>query len=65
MKSSKSGPVTKARSGGSLPRQVPKSAGRVARPSDEIEEEEMPEAQADGRVHAQSKGPALSPGRRD
>lgn len=45
-------------------KRVPKSAGRVARPSDEIEEEEMPEAQADGRVHAQSGTPTIAPGRR-
>jgi hypothetical protein len=46
------------------PREVPKSAGRVPRAGDEIEEEEMAEAQADGRVHAQSQTPAISPGRR-
>ena len=41
-----------------------KSAGRVPRAGDEIEEEEMREAQADGRVHAQSRTPAIAPGRR-
>jgi hypothetical protein len=59
-------PDEKPRDTGKLPRQVPRSAGRVARPSDEIEEEEMKEAQADGRVHAQSRTPTIAPGdRRD
>lgn len=47
------------------PAEAPKSAGRVPRAGDEIEEEEMAEAQADGRVHAQSRTPTISPGRRD
>lgn len=47
------------------PAKAPKSAGRVPRAGDEIEEEEMDEAQADGRVHAQSRTPTIAPGRRD
>lgn len=47
------------------PAEAPKSAGRVPRAGDEIEEEEMDEAQADGRVHAQSRTPTIAPGRRE
>lgn len=65
MKPAKRRPVRKPRVAATGAHPVPKSAGRVARPSDEIEEEEMDEAQADGRVHAQSRTPTIAPGGRD
>jgi hypothetical protein len=46
------------------PRPPLPGAGRVPRAGDAIEEEEMSEAQADGRVHAPSGTPTIAPGRR-